>query len=109
MKASGLIAAAFTIASVSAANQALTVEYPNSCDNGQSCSDGACCNFNDNNGNNLNRCMTNGQMNGVYSGNYEDDQFAVFKWTCPEPASDSATFLKALSVGAVATTTMFLF
>lgn len=80
----------------------LTVTYPNDCSAGQTCSDAQCCNFADNSGNQLKRCMTSAQTNGATTGQVTDDQYSVFTWTCPNATSASYLVLSIASMLAVA-------
>ena len=74
-------ATALIVATVSAANKAVTQEFPQNCSTSSStssdpsvaCSGAICCKFSDNSGNKLERCMTSTARSGAYAGTYLDD------------------------------------
>ena len=87
--------ASLAVVSVSANGNAIFDEFPDDCASG-ACPTGVCCKFSDGDENNLDRCMTDAQMGGVFVGTYEDDQQTPFDWTCPEaPAEEGSSFMKA--------------
>ena len=86
------------VAAVSAANKAVTQEFPSNCDSVAvtktdpfvACSGAVCCAFSDSQGSNLKRCMTPAPRSSAWSGKYIDDQEGSFTWTCPQPAAPPA-------------------
>ena len=110
------------VAAVSAANKAVTQEFPSNCDAVAvtktdpfaACTGSVCCAFSDSQGSNLKRCMTPAQRNAAWSGKYIDDQEGSFAWTCPQPAAapaesaaaDGATTLVASVAGVLSLAAM---
>ena len=79
---------ALTLSAVQATNhgaQPLSVTFPTSCSSSSCSGSELCCDFIDNQNNQDYRCISESYRNGAYTGTYEDDQYSVFTWTCPQP------------------------
>ena len=69
----------------------LSVTFPTACSSSSCSSTALCCDFVDNQSNQDYRCITDSYRNGAYTGTYEDDQYSVFTWTCPQPEEPDNT------------------